>query len=277
MSRRHSPPNQVSPIAIIAAAVVVLFLVGVFNSVHIIRPGEVGVVIRLGTAQPDALQEGIHFVIPLITDVRRLDVRIQRTEARTDAATQDLQMVQAAIVVNYRIDNAEAVNLFREVGVDYLRRIIEPRIQEAFKAGCAKYTAEELITQRAIVSQEIQESISSQLREYGIIVDAVNITHFEFSAEFNEAIEAKVRETQRLEQARIELERYEVEADQAETKARGEARALLERAKAEAEALDLKKEFATMPLIWLTAVERWDGILPTHLFGAPPVPVFETQ
>ena len=274
--RKQQNQNQVSPVTIMAGAVVVLLLVSIINSVHIVQPGEVGVVIRLGTAQELALGEGIHFVIPYITQVRKLDVRIQRTEARTDAATQDLQMVQAAIVINYRIDQNEAVNLFRRIGVDYLRKVIEPAIQEAFKAGCAKYTAEELITQRATVSQEIQESISSRLIDDGVVISAVNITHFEFSAEFNAAIEAKVRESQRVEQAERELERFKIEAQQAVEKAKGAAEAILEKAKAEAEALGLKKEFATLELVLLTAVEKWDGVLPTHLFGTPPVPVFET-
>ena len=46
-------------------------------------------------------------------------------------------------------------------------------------------------------------------------------------------------------------------------------------AKAEAEALNLKKQYATMELIWLSAVEKWDGKLPTHLLGVPPTPVLE--
>ena len=187
-------------------------------------------------------------------------------------------MVKAAVVVNYRIDKGEAVQLFRVLGGYPIYRInvIDPAIQEAFKAGCANYTAESLITERAAVSREIQEAISERLRPHGVIIEAVNITHFEFSTEFNAAIEAKVRETQRLEQARIELERHEVEAAQRIEKARGEAGAILETAKAEAEALSMKREYATMELIMLTAVEKWDGRMPTHLFGTPPMPVFET-
>ena len=277
MSRRNSPPNQVSPVAIIAAAVVVLLFVGIFNSIHIVQPGEVGVAIRLGEAQEPALEEGLHFVLPFITRVRAMDIRILRRPLETAAQTNDLQTVQANIVVNFRVDSARAVSLFREIGVDYYMVRIEPTIQEGFKAVAASYTAEQLITERADVSQEIRERISTELEPYGVIIEAVNITHFGFSDQFNEAIELKVREEQRLEQARIELERHRVEAEQAVAKAEGEADALLARAKAEAEALGLKKEFATMPLIWLAAVERWDGILPTHLFGTPPVPVFETQ
>jgi len=260
-----------------AGAVVILLIVGIYSSVSIIQPGEVGIAIRLGQAQENALIEGIHFIAPFITQVQHLNVRIQRAEVRTEAASQDLQVVNAAIVVNYRVDRPHAVELFRTLGMNYLVNVIEPAIQEAFKADAAKYTAEELITRRATVSEGIQESIRARLEQFFVIVEAVNITSFEFSAEFDKAIEEKVIAEQAVLRAENELRRIVVEAEQAEAKAKGEAAAILAKAQAEAEALELKKPLAVMELIWLTAVEKWDGKLPTHLFGAPPVPVFETR
>ena len=258
-----------------AGAVVILCLAGLFNSISIIQPGSVGIVVRLGKSQPTPLEEGIHFVIPFITQVRELNIKIQKTEVRTAAASNDLQMVNAAIVVNYRVDKVSAVTLFREIGINYLEVVIVPAIQEAFKADAAKYTAEELITERAAVSLGMRESISDRLLSFGVVVDAVSITDFDFSSEFNAAIEAKVTAIQRALQAERELERYRFEAQQKVETAKGEAEAIMQKAKAEAEALGLKKPFATMELIWLSAVEKWDGKLPTHLFGAPPIPVFE--
>ena len=276
MAQYHSNPNQASPLTIIIGAFIILLLVCFFNSITIIQPGSVGIVIRLGEAQPNALEEGVHFVIPFITQVRELNVKIQKAEVKTAAASKDLQTVNAAIVVNYRVDKTKAVTLFREIGINYLATVIEPAIQEAFKADSAKYTAEALITERSTVSLGIRESISTRLLQFGVVVDAVNITNFDFSSEFNTAIEAKVTAAQRAEQAKNELERYRFEAQQKVETAKGEAEAIMEKAKAEAEALSLKKQFATMELIWLSAVEKWDGKMPTHLFATPPVPVFET-
>ena len=280
MPKNNPNPNQVGSASVMAGAVVVLLLVGIYNSVSIIQPGEVGIVIRLGEAQPNPLNEGLHFVIPFITKVERLNIRIQKAEVKTEAASQDMQVVTAAVVVNYRVDTAQAVEHFRKLGQNYLAltNVIEPAIQEAFKADAAKYTAEELITKRAQVSMEFQQSVSTRLEQFnvGLVIAAVNITSFEFSAEFNQEIEQKVMADQRAGRAERELVRFEFEAQQKVVTAEGEAKAILEKAKAEAEALELKKPLATMELIWLSAVEKWDGKLPTHLFGAPPVPVFET-
>ena len=270
-----SNQNQVSPVTIIAIAAVILFVVGVYNSIAIVQPGTVGIAIRLGAAQEPALGEGIHLIVPFITQVQHLNIRIRRAEVETEAASNDMQVVNAAIVVNYRVDREHAVELFRTLGMHFPETVLEPAIQEAFKADAAKYTAEELITKRAAVSEGIEESIRSRFEQFNVLVEAVNITRFEFSAEFTQAIEDKVIADQAVFRAENELRRVIVEAEQAEAKAKGEAAAILAKAQAEAEALELKKPLAQMELIWLTAVERWDGVLPTHLFGAPPMPVFE--
>ncbi|MDR1963587.1 MAG: prohibitin family protein [Planctomycetaceae bacterium] len=268
--------QQNHPIAMIAVAILVLLVVLVYNSIRIIDPGNVGIVVRLGEAQPEALEEGIHFVLPFVTKVQSLDVKIKKAEVKTAAASKDLQTVNAEIVVNYRIDKTKAVTLYREIGVLYLPTVIEPAIQESFKAGAAKYTAEALITERSTVSTGIRESISSRLQPFGVIIDAVNITNFDFSQEFNRAIEEKMTAEQRALQAEKELERFKFEAQQAVETAKGEAEAIMEKAKAESEALNLKKQYVTTELIWLSAVEKWDGQLPTHLFTTPPVPVLNT-
>ncbi|MDR0704165.1 MAG: prohibitin family protein [Planctomycetaceae bacterium] len=275
MSKQHF--NNGSPILVIVGFILILIIVIFYNAIHIVEPGSVGVVVRLGEAQSEALEEGVHLVVPFITIVRSLDVKIKKAEVKTAAASKDLQTVNAEIVVNYRIDKKNAVKLFRDIGVNYLSTVIEPQIQESFKAGAAKYTAEALITERSDVSAGIRESISSRMQQFGVIIDAVNITNFDFSQEFNRAIEEKMTAEQRALQAEKELERYKFEARQKVETARGEAEAVMEKAKAEAEALNLKKQYATPELIWLSAVEKWDGQLPTHLFAAPPVPVFNTE
>jgi regulator of protease activity HflC (stomatin/prohibitin superfamily) len=109
------------------------------------------------------------------------------------------------------------------------------------------------------------------------VIDAVNITNFDFSSEFNKAIEEKMTAEQRALQAEKELERFKFEAQQKVETAKGEAESILEKAKAQAESMNLKKQYATPELIWLSAVEKWDGKLPTHLFGTPPAPVFDTN
>jgi regulator of protease activity HflC (stomatin/prohibitin superfamily) len=120
--------------------------------------------------------------------------------------------------------------LYQRVGLDYANRIIIPAIQESVKQVAAKFNAEELITKREMVKNEIEEQIGARLAAYNIAVDTISITEFQFSDEFVKAVEAKVAAQQRALQAQNELRRVEIEAQQAEARAVGEQKANIAKA-----------------------------------------------
>jgi regulator of protease activity HflC (stomatin/prohibitin superfamily) len=264
--------------ALIAVLILGVLCTGI-ASIRIIQPGFVGVKVFLGNAKDEPLHEGFHVVVPFLTSVQKIDTRIQKVSAESfEAASKDLQSVRAAIVVNYNLKKDDVVKLYREIGVNYAEIIILPGIAEVYKATTANFTAESLITQRQIVSEQIKTMLSERLEPYGIITNQVNVVNFDFSSEFNRAIEAKVTAEQDALRAEKELEKVKFEAQQAEQKAKGEAMAVLEKAKADAEALKLKLDYATPEMIMLNAVEKWDGKLPVYLFGGQsPMPVFDIK
>jgi regulator of protease activity HflC (stomatin/prohibitin superfamily) len=245
-----------------------LLIIVALGSIRIISPGFVGVKVVLGTASNEPLLEGLHFVLPLITRAERIDTRIQKIEAESfEAASSDLQAVRAAITVNYHLKKDDVVKLYREIGTKYADIVILPGVAETYKATTANHTAEALITKRQTVSEQIKLLLAERLEPYGIIVDQINVVNFDFSPEFNRAIEAKVTAEQEALRAEKQLERIRFEAMQAEEKAKGEANALLEKAKAEAESLRIRLEYAKPEIILLNAVEKWDGKLPVTLLG----------
>jgi regulator of protease activity HflC (stomatin/prohibitin superfamily) len=88
----------------------------------------------------------------------------------------------------------------------------------------------------------------------------LNITNFQFSAEFNASIEKKVTATQRALQAQADLVRIKTEAQQAVAEAQGKAEAI--RIQAQAIQAQGGKEYVAMK-----AVEKWDGKLPVTVAG----------
>ena len=263
--------------------IVLIVLIGIvtfLKSVRIVQPGFVGVSVFLGNAKDEGLPEGLHIVIPWLTTVYPVDTRIQKVEASSfEAASKDLQSVKAAIIVNYNLEREKVVKLYREIGVGYPDVVIKPGISEIYKATTANFTAEALITQRQTVSTQIKQMLHERLEPYGIIVNQVNVVSFDFSSEFNKAIEAKVTAEQEALRAEKELEKVKFMAQQAEQRAVGEAMAVLEKAKAEAESLKMRLEYAKPEIIMLNAVEKWDGKLPVTVFGGGqiPIPVFDVK
>lgn len=208
-----------------------------------------------------------------------MPVQVNRSETRGEAASRDLQRVTTTVVLNYHVEPTSAVTVYRKLGAfeNIEPRIIDPAIQEAMKAVTAKFTAEQLVTQRPQVSDEIKDSVVERLHRHGLVIDEFSITDFHFSQSFDAAIEAKtVAEQQKL-KAERDLERIRVEAEQRVAQAKAEADSTKLAAEAQAAALKMQKETITPELIelrrveaQLRAIEKWDGKLPNVNGGAMP-------
>ena len=250
----------------IISVIGLIVLVLLFSSFYIISAGERGVLLTFGKPSMDAAGEGFHFKIPLIQSVKKLEVRTMKIETVADSASKDLQDVQTTLALNFHLSPEETPKLYQEIGKSYQERIIDPSIQEAVKAVTARFTAEELITRRPEVKKGIQELLKEKLQRFYIIVDESNIVNFQFSAEFDAAIEDKVTAEQKKLKAEMDYERILIEKKQKITQA-----------EAEAEALRLQKQQVTPDLIRLREIEvqreaiaKWDGKLPTVTGGAMP-------
>lgn len=259
-TRRQTPLLIGLAVAVIAVGIVLA------SAVTTVEAGTRGVLKTFGEIT-GVLDEGLHFRAPFITSVTIVEVRTQRYESNSTAASRDLQIVTSNVVINYRPDSAQVDRLVREVGTDYERRVVDPAIQEALKAATAQFTAEELITRRPEVSDLIQQVLTERLTPRGVIVETVSITDFNFSDEFARAIEAKQVAEQDALRASRELERARIEAQQQVARAEAEATARLEVARAEAEALRLQREVISPELLQLRFIERWDGVLPRFMGG----------
>lgn len=261
------PQGGLSKAAIkIALGVFVLVLIlGPLRPWVIVPAGHRGVVLQLG-AVSGMLGEGFHFRAPVIQKVVTFNVQVQKAETDAAAASKDLQTISSKIALNYHVDPETVSRVFQQIGMAFEAKVIDPAVQEAVKAVTARYTAEELITKRQKVALEIQDLLTLRLRKSDIIVDAFSIVNFEFSAEFNRAIESKQTAEQLALKAQRDLQRIKIEAEQK-----------VAQAQAEAEALRIQKAEVTPELVRLReievqkiAVEKWDGKLPQVTGGATP-------
>jgi len=218
--------------------------------------GERGVLLQFSAVQDKVFDEGLYFKIPFIQKVKIMNVQIQKAEVPSSAASKDLQIVTSVVAINYHLIEDTVNKVWQDVGKLYKERIIDPAVQETVKATTALYTAEELITKRELVKDDIKNNIRERLIESDIYVDEFNIVEFDFSAAFNEAIEAKVTAEQLKLKADRDLERIEVEAMQKIADARGKAEAI------RIEAMALLNNPQVTELRFL---EKWNGILPTTL------------
>lgn len=261
--------KKVIKIAAWAGAILgAIILVVAVTPFKIITAGERGVVLRLGAVNR-TMSEGFNWKVPFIESVKVLDVRTQKEQVQASAASKDLQTVTAVVALNFHLDPESVSSLWKNIGSEFKSRIIDPAIQESVKAATAKYTAEELITKREQVKDEMRASLINRLAKEFIVVDEVSIVNFDFASEFNKTIEQKQVAVQQALKAENDLRRIKIEAEQRVAQAEAEAKAILLQSNAAnnekyvaLKALEVQMEFA----------KHWDGKLPTQMVPGGALP-----
>lgn len=243
---------------IIAGVVAVLAIGLIFSSLTIVDAGERAAVTRLG-AYNRTLPPGLHWITPFgIENSTTFDVRTQKEQTEASAASKDLQTVNTTVAVNFNVDPEKIGDLYVRIGTEYKSRIIDPAVQEVVKAATARYTAEELLTKRALVTDEIQTLLAQRLGANDIMVSAVSLVNFNFSSTFNAAIEAKVTAEQNAlaEKNNLAASQFKAQAIRITSEAANNEKYI------QLQQLEVEK----------AAIEKWNGILPTQMIPNATLP-----
>ncbi len=265
-------------IAIVAVVAVILIAT---TCTATVETGYTGIVTTFGKVEGTTLEAGLHLKSPF-QRIIAMDNREQKSSFTTEAFSSDIQQVDVTGSINYAINKATAMNLFREVGTDYFNKLIYPRMLEITKGVFSKYTAENLVANRQNLSEAIRDGLFSELESYGINVISLSIENIDFTDAFTDAVEAKQVAAQKKLQAEIEqsqmtmetqqqAERQRINAEAAANVARinadADAYAVKVRSEAEAEANKLIAESLTDSLLRQNEIKAWDGKLPAYMNG----------
>jgi regulator of protease activity HflC (stomatin/prohibitin superfamily) len=252
-----------------AAIIIAIFVIfSIVNPFVLIGAGKRGIVMNFGAVQDSILGEGIHFRIPIVQKVAKMDIQTQKLEVKALAYSKDIQTVESQLALNYHLKADEVNKLWQEVGDDYESRLIDPSIQESVKAATARFTAQELIEQRARVKDEIKTELFNRLGKY-FVVDEFSIIDFSFSDEYEKAVEAKQVAQQSALKAENDLQRIKTEAEQRIAQAKAEAEAI----KVQSEAANNDKYINLKALeVQKAAVEKWNGVLPSQMIPNASLP-----
>lgn len=110
-------------------------------------------------------------------------------------------------------------------GVDFDERILPSLGSEILKAVVAQYDAEELLSKRGMVSDQIRSELVKRAHKFHLILDDVSITHLTFGREFAVAIESKQVAQQDAERQAYLVAKADREREAAIIRAEGEAEA----------------------------------------------------
>jgi prohibitin 2 len=284
----------VRDLVIAMAVLILLIVVWPFYSVP---TGSRGVVTQFGKItgiEPEGLA-----ILPPWQKLTLFSIRSEQADIENAAgATSDTQPVTVSLTVRYSILPNKVSEVFEKYSHDgNLASYVQTATHEIFKAVTAKYTAPDLIAQRAKVSADIYSALAEKLSIYGAQVINIDMRNFAFQESYMRAINSKVEQEQLRQAADNKLKTVEseqkqkvaiaeAEASAVKATADGEAYARLKVATAEAESLKIQnaalaqsKDVLELRRITVeqTKAERWNGQLPTSIYAGAPIPFLNVK
>lgn len=257
--------------AILVSGALIIGLVFLFSTFQVIEQTERGVLTKFGEVK-EMLEPGLHMVNPFTSDIYNVDVSVQALSLEELSYSKDSQIVNVQAVVNYQINPNQVLPLWNEVRNEAETRYVLPRAKESIKEVLATYTAQGIIDNRASIGIEIKNKISERLNEEGIAVEDVSITNYDFDDLYEAAVQNKQVEEQRaLAQANVTKQEEEKKKQTIL-----QAEALAEKTRLEVEALNTGGDDIIRKIqaeAQLEAAKRWNGQLPTNLYGSAPLPL----
>ena len=252
---------------ILPAVLIALLILVVINSITVVPEGYIGVKYNLGKIRDSSLQPGAHFSIPFIQNIEKVDIREHVYETHQPAYTKDTQTVESIYVkVNYVYATGQIDSLIRTVGVGNVEStLIVPNLNSILKNTIGKYKAEELIQNRSIAQELVEDELRGALETYGVTITAVNLADIDFEDSFEQTIRDKVAAEQEALRVRNETAAKEEEGKQKVIAAQADADSKKLKADADAYAISvIQAELSKSPeYIELQKIEKWNGVFPT--------------
>jgi len=169
------------------------------NVIKILKEYERGVVFTLGRVGRKAAGPGLIILIPIIQQMRKVDMRTLVHDVPTqDVISQDNVSVKVNAVIYYRVvDAVRAV-----VQVENYMAATSQLAQTTLRSVLGKHDLDEMLQERGKLNKDIQEILDHQTEAWGIKVSNVEIKHVDVAPEMIRAI-AKQAEAERERRAKV--------------------------------------------------------------------------
>jgi prohibitin 2 len=276
----------------VSIGVLVILAIALLWPFYSVPTGSRGVVTTFG-AITGIESEGLA-VLPPWRKLTIFSIRSEQADVdNAEGSTYDQQPVHVTLTVRYSIATDRVSEVFEKYSHNGdLSSYVQTATQEIFKAVTARYTAPDLIAQRAKVSSDISAALSDKLAKYGAQVINIDMRSFSFSDSYMRAINDKVTQEQLRLAAENKLKTVEAEqkqkvavaeAEASAQKARADGEAYSQLKVAEAQAEAIKVQNAALAQggnvlelrrieVERTKAEKWDGKLPEAIYAGAPIP-----
>ena len=184
-------------ISVVAITVIVVIFV-LPQAIRILREYERGVIFRLGKLQ-GAKGPGLIFLIPIIDKMVKMDLRVVTIDVpKQEIMTKDNVPATVDAVMYFRVvDPSAAV-----VKVENFWKATSLIGQTTLRSVLGQSALDELLSQRDVINQKLQEIIDKQTEPWGIKVTSVEVKEVSLPDSMKRAM-AKQAEAERERRAKV--------------------------------------------------------------------------
>jgi regulator of protease activity HflC (stomatin/prohibitin superfamily) len=225
---------------IVLGGLAILIIVLLAKTILIIDAGEMAVIFNQVSGDLSTRYPGTNILIPGLQKEVMYDTRVQTyTMAATfaegepkgddaiETLTKDGQIVKMDLSVRFHIDPTRLPNLHREIGPDYINKVVRPEIRNQIRLAVSAYPVTEVYTEkRQEIQFQTQDNLKRKFRASYLILDEVLIRNIRFSTEFEKAIEQKQIAQQEAQRMQYVLDKERQEKDRKIIEAQGEAESI---------------------------------------------------
>jgi len=194
--------------SLVVLAVALLILVPLLaSSVYIVKQWEKVAVIRFGRIIK-IVETGLHFKVPLIDSIRRIDIRMQTIDLRGQSAiTQDNISVGIDAVVFARVEDAEKLILRVQNYYDAVSKYAQTSIRDII----GRYSLDELLGSREEISRELKKVVDELAVDWGIDIARAELQDISLPEDMKRAFAVQA-EAERESRAVLTKSKAELEA-----------------------------------------------------------------
>jgi modulator of FtsH protease HflC len=181
--------KMLAPIGLIVLALVV------YASTFVVSQWEVAIKLRLGEIVDSEYDPGLHWLFPVLNNVKKFDGRIQTLDSRPERfLTIEKKDVIVDSFAKWRITNPG--QFFRSTGGDSGRtaRLLSERVNTALRDEFGKRTIQEVVSEdRLELMTTLTKKIDANAAELGIEVVDVRVKKIDLPPEVSESVYQRMR------------------------------------------------------------------------------------
>jgi len=181
--------KMLAPIGLILLALVT------YAATFIVNQWEVAIKLRLGEIVDSEYAPGLHFMVPVLNNIKKFDGRIQTLDSRPERfLTIEKKDVIVDSFAKWRITNPG--QFFRSTGGDSGRtaRLLSERVNTALRDEFGKRTIQEVVSNdRLELMQILTKKVDTNAAELGIEVVDVRVKKIDLPPEVSESVYQRMR------------------------------------------------------------------------------------